>query len=92
MSGVLYRMMEYYCIEWLWQKKITHEQALIKIQETVKEWNKILDDKKLLYLQGIGHFENSGNNRWVFHPEKDINFPTESFRLSPVKAFFPLCI
>lgn len=67
-------------------EKITHEQALVKIQETVKEWNKILDDKKLLHLQGIGHFENSGNNRWVFHPGKGINFFTESFGLSPVKA------
>ncbi|WP_196887066.1 SPOR domain-containing protein [Aureivirga sp. CE67] len=63
------------------QNKITYDEAMLKIEETISEWNSSIK-AGTLELSGIGSFSLDQNENLVFEPSNDINYLRSSFGLS----------
>jgi cell division septation protein DedD len=68
------------------KEKCTYAEAILKIQETVKELQHRLAEKNTFELDGIGSFRFDAENKLIFSVQKNESFLYDSFGLKPVKA------
>lgn len=60
---------------------ISYQDAVLTISETVKVWNKTLENNTSISLDGIGTFLLNANKQLVFEPSQTNHFLFESFGL-----------
>lgn len=68
------------------KEKCTYAEAILKIQETVKELQHRLTEKNTFQLDGIGSFRFDTENKLIFSVQKNESFLYDSYGLKPVKA------
>lgn len=68
------------------KEKCTYAEAILKIQETVKELQHRLAEKNTFELDGIGSFRFDAENKLIFSVQKNESFLYDSYGLKPVKA------
>lgn len=68
------------------KEKCTYAEAILKIQETVKELQHRLTEKNTFELDGIGSFRFDAENKLIFSVQKNESFLYDSYGLKPVKA------
>lgn len=68
------------------KEKCTYAEAILKIQETVKELQHRLAEKNTFELNGIGSFRFDAENKLIFSVQKNESFLYDSYGLKPVKA------
>ena len=62
-------------------EKIAYEDAVIRIQNEVASWKKILEKKETLILKHIGEIVLNFENNLIFTASKETNYLTDSFGL-----------
>ena len=63
-------------------EKMTYEQAVYKIEETVSTWRTSLQLRQTIVLKNIGDLSLNSENNLVFKPADAVNYLTDSFGLS----------
>lgn len=64
------------------QEKMSYDLAVIKINEVVKEWVYLLQNRKHIVMKNIGEISVNDEMNWVFEPANTVNYLTNSFGLS----------
>ncbi|NKI31150.1 SPOR domain-containing protein [Croceivirga thetidis] len=67
-------------------KKLEYNEALTKVQLTIKEWKQKLNAGEKLRLVNLGVLQMSQDKALVFTPKNDTNYLASSFGLSTVAA------
>lgn len=68
------------------EEHISFNEAVVKIQEQVAQWNLYLEEKDFLYLKNIGELSLNKENKIQFEPVGSTNYLTSSFGLTAVTA------
>ncbi len=64
----------------------SYNEALNKIDKTVKNWQVALRENKTLELDKIGNFTLNTQNKLIFEPIDTVNYLTDSYGLNPLIA------
>ncbi len=66
--------------------KVSYDEMLRKVSETVREWRQKLDLGERLLLEHIGSLRLNGEGKMVFQPSEKTNYLTSSFGLSAIAS------
>ncbi|MHA3788448.1 HU domain-containing protein [Flavobacterium hauense] len=66
------------------QEKISYEQAVANISQTVEQWNKRLQNWETLILKNLGTVAHNIEGNIVFAPDTPVNYLAEAFGLTNV--------
>jgi CCDC81-like prokaryotic HU domain 1/CCDC81-like prokaryotic HU domain 2/SPOR domain len=64
------------------EENISYEAASVLLNSTAVFWTEKLNHKEVLYLENIGEIIESQDNNWIFKPNLNNNFLTDSFGLA----------
>lgn len=66
------------------EEGISHDEAMIKINDILEDWNSTLQSFGTLHLDSVGSFQLNEEKNLVFEPIKNQNYLATSFGLSSV--------
>jgi len=67
-------------------KKISYAHALEIIENSVADWNTLLEEDNTFDIKKVGSFKLNEDKKLEFTPEEDVNYLTESYGLSSVTS------